>query len=60
MKKKQKQENTDDPEENDTKEPETHSVQERKNGAANPPLKRGQKVMNLPSKYSHVIRDRVS
>lgn len=54
MKKKQKQENVDDPEENDTKEPETHSVTERKNGAANPPLKRGQKVTNLPSKYSHV------
>ncbi|ROL51281.1 Nuclear export mediator factor Nemf [Anabarilius grahami] len=53
MKKKQKQENTDDPEENDTKEPETHSVTERKNGAANPPLKRGQKnkLKKMKDKY---------
>ncbi|XP_051723834.1 ribosome quality control complex subunit NEMF-like [Ctenopharyngodon idella] len=53
MKKKQKQENTDDPEENDTKEPETHSVPERKNGAANPPLKRGQKnkLKKMKDKY---------
>ncbi|XP_067222943.1 ribosome quality control complex subunit NEMF-like isoform X2 [Chanodichthys erythropterus] len=53
MKKKQKQENADDPEENDTKEPETHSVTERKNGAANPPLKRGQKnkLKKMKDKY---------
>ncbi|XP_048047986.1 ribosome quality control complex subunit NEMF-like isoform X2 [Megalobrama amblycephala] len=53
MKKKQKQENADDPEENDTKEPETHSVTERRNGAANPPLKRGQKnkLKKMKDKY---------
>lgn len=59
MKKKPKQENTDDPEESDSKPPETPSVtQTCKNGAASQPLKRGQKVIkqiNLRSSYSHVL-----
>lgn len=53
MKKKQKPEDTDEPEERDTKEPETPGVTERKSGAANPPLKRGQKnkLKKMKDKY---------
>ncbi|XP_073683210.1 ribosome quality control complex subunit NEMF [Garra rufa] len=54
MKKKPKQENTDDPEESDSKPPETQSgTQTVKNGAANPPLKRGQKnkLKKMKDKY---------
>lgn len=54
MKKKQKQENTDDPEESDSKPPEAPSVtQACSNGAANQPLKRGQKnkLKKMKDKY---------
>ncbi|XP_050988498.1 ribosome quality control complex subunit NEMF [Labeo rohita] len=54
MKKKPKQENTDDPEESDSKPPETPSVtQTCKNGAASQPLKRGQKnkLKKMKDKY---------
>lgn len=54
MKKKQKPEDTDDPEESDSKPPEAPSVtQTCKNGAANQPLKRGQKnkLKKMKDKY---------
>ncbi|XP_067310891.1 ribosome quality control complex subunit NEMF-like isoform X2 [Pseudorasbora parva] len=51
MKKKQK--DRDEPEEPDTREPETPSVPENRSGAANPPLKRGQKskLKKMKDKY---------